>query len=108
MGFVSMPGSQNCIQRTQEVLIDGGDKYATGVNTRILLAGIISQVVTIVTVCFKSNRGDPMVKSNYTFEKRQKELAKKKEEKRLKKLAASTGNDRSQSDDDTPNVGEHV
>ena len=52
-----------------------------------------------------------MVKYNYTFEKRQKELAKKKEEKRLKKLAASTGNDRadqSQSDDDTPNVGELV
>ena len=34
-----------------------------------------------------------MVKSNYTFEKRQKEIAKKKkkEEKRLKKLAAAAG-----------------
>ena len=54
-----------------------------------------------------------MVKSNYTFEKRQKELAKKKkkEEKRLKKLAATAGNDqsdRSQSDNDTPNIDGHV
>ena len=34
-----------------------------------------------------------MVKSNYSFEKRQKEIAKKKkkEEKRLKKLAAAAG-----------------
>ena len=51
-----------------------------------------------------------MVKSNYTFEKRQKELAKKKkkEEKRLKKLAATAGNDRSQSDNDTSNIDGHV
>ena len=54
-----------------------------------------------------------MVKSNYTFEKRQKELAKKKkkEEKRLKKLAATTGNDQSdqpQSDNNTPNIKSHT
>ena len=50
-----------------------------------------------------------MVRSNYTFEKRQKELAKKKkkEEKRLKKQAAAAGDDQSdqiQSDNDTPNI----
>ena len=54
-----------------------------------------------------------MARTNYTFEKRQRELAKKKkkEEKRLKKLAATTGNDQadhSESDKDTPNVGRHV
>lgn len=54
-----------------------------------------------------------MVKSNYSFEKRQKEIAKKKkkEEKRLKKLAATAGNDqsdRSQSDNETPNIDGHV
>lgn len=32
-----------------------------------------------------------MVKSPYTFEKREKEIAKKEEEKRLKKLAAAAG-----------------
>ena len=54
-----------------------------------------------------------MVRSNYTFEMRQKELAKKKkkEEKRLKKFAATTRNDQSdqsQSDNDTPNINENV
>ena len=54
-----------------------------------------------------------MVRSNYTFEKRQRELAKKKkkEEKRLKKQAATTGNDQSnqsQSDNDTLNIDSHV
>ena len=54
-----------------------------------------------------------MVRSNYTFEKRQRELAKKKkkEEKRLKKQAATAGNDQpdqSQSDNDTPNIDSHV
>ena len=55
----------------------------------------------------------PMAKTNYTFEKRQRELAKKKkkEEKRLKKLATNTGNDKSeqsQSDNDTPKLDGHV
>ena len=54
-----------------------------------------------------------MAKTNYTFEKRQRELAKKKkkEEKRLKKQAATAGNDQSgqtQSDNDTPNIDGHV
>ena len=54
-----------------------------------------------------------MVKSNYTFEKRKKEFAKKKkkEEKRLKKLAATARDDQAdqaQSDNDTPNVDGHV
>ena len=54
-----------------------------------------------------------MVKSNYTFEKRQKELAKKKkkEEKRLKKLAAAAGNNQAgqaQSDNDPANIDGHV
>ena len=54
-----------------------------------------------------------MVRSNYTFEKRQKELAKKKkkEEKRLKKQTTTTGidqSDESQSDNDTPNIDGHV
>lgn len=54
-----------------------------------------------------------MVKSNYTFEKRQKELAKKKkkEEKRLKKLAAAAGDnkaDPAQSDTDPVNIDGHV
>ena len=54
-----------------------------------------------------------MVRSNYTFEKRQKELAKKKkkEGKRLKKLAATAGNDqsdRSVSDNETPKIDGHV
>ena len=50
-----------------------------------------------------------MAKTNYTFEKRQRELAKKKkkEEKRLKKLATNTGNDQSdqsQSDNDATDI----
>ena len=54
-----------------------------------------------------------MVRSNYTFEKRQKELAKKKkkEEKRLKKQAATAGDDQSdqsQSDNDPPNIDGHA
>ena len=54
-----------------------------------------------------------MVKSNYTFEKRQKELAKKKkkEEKRLKKLAAAAGDnqaDQAQSDSGPANIDDHV
>ena len=54
-----------------------------------------------------------MVRSNYTFEKRQKELAKKKkkEEKRLKKQAAAAGDgqsDQSQSDNETPNIDNNV
>jgi len=54
-----------------------------------------------------------MVRSNYTFEKRQKELAKKKkkEEKRLKKQAATAGDDQSdqsQLDNDTPNIDGHA
>ena len=54
-----------------------------------------------------------MAKTNYTFEKRQRELAKKKkkEEKRLKKLASNTGNDQSdqsQSDNDATDIDIHV
>ena len=54
-----------------------------------------------------------MVKSNYSFEKRQKELAKKKkkEEKRLKKLAAAAGDNhaaQAQSDNDPANIDGHV
>ena len=54
-----------------------------------------------------------MVKSNYTFEKRQKEFAKKKkkEEKRLKKLAAAAGNNQTgqaQSDNDPADIGGRV
>ena len=54
-----------------------------------------------------------MVRSNYTFEKRQKELAKKKkkEEKRLKKLAAATEDNQTgqaQSDNDPANIDVHV
>ena len=54
-----------------------------------------------------------MVKSNYTFEKRQREIAKKKkkEEKRLKKLAAATGDNQAgqaQSDNDPANIDGHV
>ena len=54
-----------------------------------------------------------MVKSNYTFEKRQKELAKKKkkEEKRLKKLAAAAEDnkaDPTQSDHDPVNIDGRV
>ena len=54
-----------------------------------------------------------MVKSNYTFEKRQKEIAKKKkkEEKRLKKLAAAAGDNQAgqaQSDNDPANIDGHV
>ena len=47
-----------------------------------------------------------MGRPNYTFAKRQKELAKKKkkEEKRLKKLAATAGNDQSKSNNNTPNI----
>ena len=54
-----------------------------------------------------------MVKPNYTFEKRQKEIAKKKkkEEKRLKKLAATAGDnqaDQAQSDNNPANIDGHV
>ena len=54
-----------------------------------------------------------MVKPNYTFEKRQKEIAKKKkkEEKRLKKLAAAAGDNQAgqaQSDNDPANIDGHV
>ena len=54
-----------------------------------------------------------MVKSNYTFEKRQKEIAKKKkkEEKRLKKLAAAAEDNQAgqaQSDNDPANIDGHV
>ena len=54
-----------------------------------------------------------MVKPNYTFEKRQKEIAKKKkkEEKRLKKLAAAAGDNQAgqpQSDNDSANIDGHV
>ena len=54
-----------------------------------------------------------MVKSNYTFEKRQKELAKKKkkEEKRLKKLAAAAEDDQAgqaQSDNDPADIDGRV
>ena len=54
-----------------------------------------------------------MVKSNYSFEKRQKEIAKKKkkEEKRLKKLAAAAGDNQTgqaQSDNDPANIDGHV
>ena len=54
-----------------------------------------------------------MVKSNYAFEKRQKEIAKKKkkEEKRLKKLAAAAGDNQAgqaQSDNDPTNIDGHV
>ena len=47
-----------------------------------------------------------MAKTNYTFEKRQRELAKKKkkEEKRLKKLAATAKDDQTQSDNETPKI----
>ena len=45
-----------------------------------------------------------MVRSNYTFEKRQKELAKKKkkEDKRLKKLAATGKDDQADQADQAP------
>ena len=54
-----------------------------------------------------------MVKSNYSFEKRQKEIAKKKkkEEKRLKKLAAAAGDDQvgqAQSNNDPANIDGHT
>ena len=54
-----------------------------------------------------------MVKSNYTFEKRQKEIAKKKkkEEKRLKKQAAAAKDNQAgqvQSDNDPANIDGHV
>ena len=54
-----------------------------------------------------------MVKSNYTFEKRQKEFAKKKkkEEKRLKKLAATAEDSQAsqaQSDNDSAKFDDHV
>jgi hypothetical protein len=54
-----------------------------------------------------------MVKSNYTFEKRQKEIAKKrkKEEKRLKKLAAAAGDNQpgqAQSDNEPANLDDHA
>ena len=51
-----------------------------------------------------------MVKSNYTFEKRKKEIAKnkKKEEKRLKKLAAIAKDDQTQSDNQTPKIDGRV
>jgi hypothetical protein len=51
--------------------------------------------------------GSNMAKTNYTFEKRQRELAKKKkqEEKRLRKIAPQGGqpqNDQPQSSSDEP------
>ncbi len=54
-----------------------------------------------------------MAKPNYTFEKRQKEIAKKKkkEEKRLKKLAATTGDNQAgqaQTDTDPANIDSYV
>ena len=54
-----------------------------------------------------------MIKSNYSFEKRQKEFAKKKkkEEKRLKKLAAAAGDNQAgqaQSDNDPANIDDHA
>ena len=54
-----------------------------------------------------------MVKSNYSFEKRQREIAKKKkkEEKRLKKLAAAAGDnqaDQAQLDNDPTNIDDDV
>ena len=57
-----------------------------------------------------------MVKSNYTFEKRKKEVAKKKkkEDKRLKKLAATGKDDQADqadqapSENDTPDVDGQV
>ena len=51
-----------------------------------------------------------MVRYNYTFEKRQKELAKKKkkEEKRLKKLVATAKDDQTQSDNETPKIDGRV
>ena len=54
-----------------------------------------------------------MVKPNYTFEKRQKEIAKKKkkEEKRLKKLAATAGDNQAgqaQSDNEPSNMDHHA
>ena len=54
-----------------------------------------------------------MVKSNYSFEKRQKEIAKKKkkEEKRLKKLAAAAEDSQAsqaQSDSDPANIDGHA
>ena len=54
-----------------------------------------------------------IVKSNYSFEKRQKEIAKKKkkEEKRLKKLAAAAGDNQAvqaQSDNDPTNIDGHI
>ena len=47
-----------------------------------------------------------MVKSNYTFEKWKKVIAKnkKKEEKRLKKLAATAKDDQTQLDNETPKI----
>ena len=67
----------------------------------------------MVTTYFKLMRNIPMAKTNYTFEKRQRELAKKKkkEEKRLKKLATNTGNDQSdqsQSDNDATDIDIHA
>ena len=54
-----------------------------------------------------------MARANYSFEKRQKEIAKKKkkEEKRLKKLAAAAGDNQAgqaQSDNDPANIDGHV
>ena len=51
-----------------------------------------------------------MAKPNYSFQKRQKEIAKKKkkEEKRLKKLVASAENDQSQPANNTPNIKSHT
>ena len=54
-----------------------------------------------------------MVKSNYSFEKRQKEIAKKKkkEEKRLKKLAAAARDNQTgqaQSDNDPAKFDGHA
>ena len=54
-----------------------------------------------------------MVKPNYTFEKRQKEIAKKKkkEEKRLKKLAATSEDNQvsqAQPGSESANIDDHV
>jgi len=54
-----------------------------------------------------------MVKPNYTFEKRQKEISKKrkKEDKRLKKLTAAAADNQAgqaQSGNDPANIDRHV
>ena len=54
-----------------------------------------------------------MARANYSFEKRQREIAKKmkKEEKRLKKLAAAAENnqvDQAPSDDEPAKIDDHA